>query len=303
MKDMILVEKYRPQKFEEIVGLSPTLIQIIKEELPNLLLLGKPGVGKTTLGKVIIKELGLERDSLVLNASDERGIDTIREKVKNFAMTKSNNNKIKLVLLDEADYLTIEAQTTLRNMMETYSSNCRFILTANYKNKIIEPLQSRCIKVDFTNIKKEDILHRLKDICIAEGIVVDENTLKEVIELNYPDIRSMIQLIQKYKSNLNVEIVRKENSSIVSQILLALKNSKFIMARQIYLDNNLNEEETIVKLHDLILEDRSIPPEQKKDCILYMDDCQDKLSRSANKSITLEAMFIRIMRVLNVRPT
>ena len=189
----LLTEKYRPQTIEDMIGFKPTFA--IDEDMPHLLLHGSAGTGKTTLAKIIIKMLGA--DSLILNASSDRGIDIVRQKVIDFASTQSTTGAIKIVFLDEADHLTNDAQTALRNTMEKYCKNTRFIFTANYVSKIIDPLQSRCILVKFDNIPKDAILNRLEYICKNENVPYEIDALKQIIEYTGNDIRSAILNFKK----------------------------------------------------------------------------------------------------------
>lgn len=196
----IWVEKYRPQVLDDII-LSDRTREIIRgfsEEIPNLLFVGTPGTGKTTLARIIVNDI-LKCNYLYINASDESGIDTIRNKVVSFAQTKSFDGKVKVVILDECDGLTSQAQAALRNTMESFAKYTRFILTANYKHKIIPALQSRC---QFLDIKPviEDTVKRCYSILQQEGIQVDTDQKRKFVELiktNFPDFRKCINEIQK----------------------------------------------------------------------------------------------------------
>lgn len=195
------VEKYRPSSLEELVLDKKNKIFMNSyvrnfESAPHLLLVSKsPGTGKTSLVYVIGKVLDLE--VLRLNASDERGIQTIREKVKKFIMTVSLTGKKKLCFLDEADYLTDEAQTSLRAMMEEYTYNAKFILACNYLHKIIEPIVSRCVVLDFSFPPKEQIEKYLLKILEQEKVKYKNEVLQQIIERFYPSIRDMVQELQR----------------------------------------------------------------------------------------------------------
>jgi len=240
MKDKILVEKYRPKNLNEFVSLPEGMENMINENISHLLLTGSPGTGKTSLALIIIKKLQAEH--LILNGSDERGIETIRQKVKTFAMTKSVNNNIKIIFLDEADHLTKDAQTSLRNIFETYSSNCRFILSGNYSNRFIPALKSRCIEIVFKQPNKEKLNERLDEICKEEDIHISGDLTRKLIDKFYPDIRKMINTLQEL-SNLKRTITSvdiKKEEMFVEQIFARLKQKKIVEARQILLDNNVD---------------------------------------------------------------
>ncbi len=177
--DKIWVEKYRPAKLDDLILDEGSLrvVSQFKDEIPNLLFVGSPGTGKTTLARIIVNDI-LGCNFLYINASDESGIDTIRHNITNFAQTKSFDGGVKVVVLDEADGLTSQAQAALRNTMETYAKYCRFILTANYKHKIIPALQSRCQSIDLKPEIKQ-AAKRCFNILKEEGVSVsDEQKVK-----------------------------------------------------------------------------------------------------------------------------
>lgn len=198
--DNIWVEKYRPQKLDDMILNTEvrTFIEGAKSkgEIPNLLLISTPGRGKTTLAKVIAKDV-LECQYLYLNASDENGIDAIRERVQRFAETKTLFAKHKIVILDEADFITAAAQAALRNVMETYAEHCRFILTGNNLAKIVPAIQSRCIRLDVTP-SLEDVVKLSAKILQQEGVeVTDKAAFVRFVKSRYPDVRRVIYALQK----------------------------------------------------------------------------------------------------------
>ncbi len=215
----IWTEKYRPKKVSEMVGeFKEKITKYLDkpDELPHFLLYSKsPGTGKTSLSKAIINELGC--DALIINSSDDRKIDTIRDKVKGFSMTKSSKeNKRRCVFLDEADGMLKIPQDALRNLMETYASNVFFILTANNINKIIEPLQSRCVAIPFAYPKKEEIAHYLVMICESEKMEYTAEGINEVVEKNYPSIRNCVLTLQDMNTQ-ELKVI-PENVKPVNQI-------------------------------------------------------------------------------------
>jgi replication factor C small subunit len=202
MFDSLWIEKYRPKKLSDVV-LPDTIKQKMEEyrsqqEIPHLLFVSPPGQGKTSLAKIIVTEL-LDCVYLYINASDENGIDTIRTKIMGFATTKSIDGKLKVVILDEADGLTQQAQQALRNCMEEYSNNVRFIITANYRYKVIPAIQSRCQDYDITP-SIDGAIKKVVEILIAEKVTVDGEQKVKLINLIrnvYPDIRRIISLVSK----------------------------------------------------------------------------------------------------------
>jgi DNA polymerase III delta prime subunit len=198
--DKIWPEKYRPQTLDDLIisDRNKEILSGFKEEIPNLLFTGSPGTGKTSLAKILVNDV-LKCNFLYINASDESGIDTIRHKVTNFSQTKSFDGKVKVVILDECDGLTTQAQGALRNTMESFAKYTRFIITANYKHKIIPPLQSRC---QFIDIKPtiEGAVKRCYNILIKENIKIEDAQKKKFVELikaNFPDLRKCINEVQK----------------------------------------------------------------------------------------------------------
>ncbi len=197
LKNYIWYEKYRPHSLKEMVLAQRDVFETYLEEkdIPHLLFHGPPGSGKTTLALILIERLKAQK--LILNASSEdRGIATIKGTVKQFAMSKSLGGKIKIIFLDEADALTPDAQKALRNTMETYSNNCRFILTANYLDKIIEPIRSRCTSFAFTKYPKKKLLRLLMGILDKEKVTYDLEDVEVLVTRLYPDIRTIINNLQ-----------------------------------------------------------------------------------------------------------
>ncbi len=220
----IWTEKYRPLKFEEVVGQqeivkrTKSLVQAMN--IPHLLFAGPSGIGKSTLALIIVRELFEDKwkeNYLELNASDERGIDVVRQKVKDFARTKALGKvPFKVIFLDEADALTKEAQQALRRTMENYTNTCRFIMSCNYSSKIIDPIQSRCVIFRFKLLEKKDVTQVIKKIAEKEKLQVTDDAVNSLYEISEGDCRRAINLLQATASvslNINAEMVNMIASS------------------------------------------------------------------------------------------
>jgi replication factor C small subunit len=226
----LFVEKYRPKTLIDIV-LTTEERQYFeslksKEEIPNLLFAGNPGTGKTTLSKIIATDI-LDCQYLYINASDENGIDTIRSKVIGFASTKSLDGKLKIVLFDECDALTLDSQKALRNVIEEYSHNTRFIFTCNYLFKIIPALQSRCQIFNLTP-PLDGVLNRVVAILKHEGITVPDTEKPKLVELvrsGYPDLRRIINDIQKFSYTGTLVIKVNQTNTIAKKIIAKITNN------------------------------------------------------------------------------
>ena len=238
--DKIWVEKYRPAKLDDLIldDKSLRVVSQFKDEIPNLLFVGSPGTGKTTLARIIVNDI-LGCNYLYINASDESGIDTIRHNITNFAQTKSFDGGIKVVVLDEADGLTSQAQAALRNTMETYAKYCRFILTANYKHKIIPALQSRCQSLDLKPVV-EQAAKRCFNILKQENVKVSDEQKKKFVRLVkrlFPDLRKTINEIQK--SVIDGELCIDSNGSdseLLSSVFEGIKKDS-LKVRKYLIEN------------------------------------------------------------------
>ena len=224
----LFVEKYRPKTLADIVLTNEERLYFeslkLKEEIPNLLFAGNPGTGKTTLSKIIANDI-LDCQYLYINASDENGIDTIRSKVIGFASTKSLDGKLKLVLFDECDALTLDSQKALRNVIEEYSENTRFIFTCNYLFKIIPALQSRCQIFNLTP-PLDGVLNRVVSILKNEGITVPDTEKQRLVELvrsGYPDLRRIINDIQKFSFTGTLVIKDNQAKGIANKVVEKIK--------------------------------------------------------------------------------
>ena len=239
-------EKYRPTSLADYVGnevLKEKVKQYINEnDIPHLLLYGGAGTGKTTLAKLITKSI--KCDVLYINASDDNGIDTIRVKIKNFASTIGFNG-LKVIILDEADYLTAAGQAGLRNTMETYSMNTRFILTCNYYERITEPIQSRCQSYAIHPPTKKDVAANLVKILQKENVKFDKESVVLLVNSHYPDIRAIINTAQRGVINAELKLAKEDvlQGDIKSKLIDMLKNTNkkqaFTDIRQLVADNSL----------------------------------------------------------------
>lgn len=301
-ENTLFVEKYRPQTLETFVG-SDTIKnsiqnQLDKNDIQNMLFYGAAGSGKTTLAKLIVKNLDCA--SLVLNASDERGIETIRDKVTSFASAASFQ-PLKVVVLDEADFLTIQAQASLRNVIEKFSRSTRFILTCNYVERIIDPLQSRCQTFKVVPPSKLEIAKHLKyNVLDVEGISFEPKDLKTIINKYYPDLRKTLNTIQ---SSTVDNILKLDTSVLVesqyqNKVIELLKSPKttFRQIRQVIADSNANEFSDLYRtLYDDITEYAN---GREGEIILYIEEYMYHSSFVIDKEICVMACLNKILNTV-----
>jgi len=248
----LLVEKYRSKVLDEYVGnenIKKTIQQYLNQnDIQNLIFYGPAGTGKTTLAKLIVNNLNC--DYLYINASDERGIDTIREKVSGFASTASFK-PLKVVILDEADFLTIQAQASLRNVIETFSRTTRFIMTCNYVERIIDPLQSRCQVLKIIPPSKKEVAVHLAGIMAIEGTTYDLEDVKTIVNQYYPDLRKCLNTIQLSTQDQKLVIDKSVlvSSNYMTLLLKELSNAKpkWREIRQIIANANVSDFEELYR--------------------------------------------------------
>jgi len=248
----LLVEKYRSSKLDEYVGnenIKKTISQYLDQnDIQNLIFYGPAGTGKTTLAKLIVQNLDCSH--LYINASDERGIDTIRDKVSSFASAASFS-PLKVVILDEADFLTIQAQASLRNVIETYSRTTRFIMTCNFVERIIDPLQSRCQVLKIIPPSKKEVAVHLAKVMATEAISYDVEDIKVIVNQYYPDLRKCLNTIQLSTQDQKLSIDKSVlvSSNYMTQVLKELSNAKpnWRNIRQIIANANVNDFEELYR--------------------------------------------------------
>lgn len=304
----LFVEKYRPQTLEEYIGsesVKKAFDRYIKsEDVPHLLLHGHAGSGKTTLAKIVVNAIAKD-NYLYINASDENSIDTVRDKIKQFASSVGFGG-LKVIILDEADYLTPNAQAALRNVIETYSKTTRFILTCNYVEKIIDPIQSRCEPFNITPPSKKEILVHLIKLLDDEGVTYDKKDLAAIITSNYPDIRRVINATQRSVSDGKIVLDEQTlvENSYLNTIIEVLKSSKdkkakFTEIRQVLVDNYVKDYVPIFRhLYDHVEEySRGVV----SNIILIIAEAQYKDAMVVDHEINAMAMFIQIISEIEKR--
>jgi replication factor C small subunit len=305
----IWTEKYRPSKFEEVFG-QDEIIKRVKNltnslNLPHLLFAGPAGTGKSTLAIIVAKELFKEywrENYLELNASDARGIDVIRQEVKNFARTKSLGSvPFKIIFLDEADALTKEAQQALRRTMENFTSTCRFILSCNFSSKIIDPIQSRCVVFRFKLLEKKDIEKVMKKIAEKEGITLDEKAYETIYEGSEGDCRRAINLIQASASIspiITEEIINILLSSAkpkdVKVVLDYALSGDFVKSKEKLLDIMLKESVSgtdIIKSIQKEIWNLDVDPELKVKLTEKTGEVEFRLVEGSDEFVQLESLL------------
>ena len=305
MQEYLWVEKYRPSKIDECIlpkNLKETFKQFVQSgELPNFLFCGTAGVGKTTVAKALCNEVGAEY--LLINGSEESGIDVLRTKIKSFASTVSLTDSKKVVILDEADYLNPNStQPALRAFIEEFSNNCRFIFTCNYKNRIIEPLHSRCAVIDFKieNNEKQEIaasfFKRTMNILIKENIVADQKVVAELVTKHFPDWRRVLNELQRYSVSGKIDsgILLNVTEESFKQLITNLRDKNFTEVRKWVAKNGDSDTINIFRqLYDTAsanMEAASIPQ-----LVLILADYQYKAAFVADHELNLMAALTEIM--------
>jgi len=303
--DFLWVEKYRPQTIEDVI-LPERLkkpFELIAESanLPNMLFTGSAGTGKTTVAKALCKQLNL--DYIIINASEEGNIDTLRTKIKQFASSVSLQGGYKVVILDEADYLNAQStQPALRGFIEEFSKNCRFILTCNFKNRIIEPLHSRCSVYEFNSNKKELVtlaeffMKRLINILNKEQVKYDDKSLVNLIMKHAPDWRRIINELQKlsYSGTFSFSDNIDASGDVYSDLFLNLKNKDFKKMRS-WVVNNIDVDAVAIfrGIYDRMAD--NVSPQSVPQLVLILADYQYKNAFVADHELNVVACLTEIM--------
>ena len=313
MSDFIWVEKYRPKSIKECIlpeATKKTFREFLNRgEIPNMLLAGPPGIGKTTVAKALCNELGV--DCYVINGSDEgRFLDTVRNNAKNFASTVSLSStaKHKVIIIDEADNTSNDVQLCLRAFIEEFASNCRFIFTCNYKNKILEPLHSRCAVIDFGIKGKErqeiaaQFFKRIQEILAAESVEYDNKVLVELINKHFPDWRRVLNECQRYSvsGKIDAGILATFSDVAVNDLIKNLKEKNFPEVRK-WVVSNLDNDTTVLlrSIYDALyssLENNSIPA-----AVLVLAKYQYQGAFVADQEINMLACLTELMVECNFK--
>jgi len=305
-ENFLWVEKYRPKTIEECVlpmSLKSTFSDMVaKGEPQNLLLSGSAGIGKTTVAKALCNEMGC--DWIIINCSEEGNIDTLRTKIRQFASTVSLSGDVrKVVILDEFDYSNANSiQPALRGAIEEFANNCRFILTCNYKSRIIEPIHSRCTCIDFVlpNSEKPNIAAKIMERCSfilnQEDIQFDKKVLGQLIMKHFPDMRRILNELQRYSvsGSIDVGILSSISELEIKNLMIAMRNKDFVSVRRwAALNAEGSPQEVYRKIYDTLtdfLENQSIP-----EAILIIAESQYRSAFVADQEINLVACLVQLM--------
>jgi DNA polymerase III delta prime subunit len=304
MEHILWTERYRPQTVSECIlpeRLKRPFEEYVKSEtIPHLLLSGGAGVGKTTIAKAMCNEINA--DYIIINGSDESGIDVFRTKIKNFASTISFTGGRKVIIIDEADYLNPNStQPALRNAMEEFAENCSFIFTCNFKNRIIDPLHSRCSVVDFTLRNEEKVqmaglfFKRITNILNQENVEFDSKVIAEVVKKHFPDFRRTINELQRYSKfgKIDTGILSQVGDVSIQEIIKYIKDKDFGSIRKWVAMNDVDPTTLFRKIYDNLYE--ILQPQSIPQAVIILADYQYKQAFVADAEINLVACLTELM--------
>jgi DNA polymerase III delta prime subunit len=304
MEHLLWTEKYRPQTVEDCILPErlkvPFQEYVNQKQIPNLLLAGGAGVGKTTIAKAMCNEIGA--DYMIINGSDESGIDVFRGKIKNFASSMSFGGGRKVIIIDEADYLNPNStQPALRNAIEEFASNCSFIFTCNFKNRIIDPLHSRCAVIEFglKNGEKQKMagafFKRIQSILETEKVEYDDKVIAELVKKHFPDFRRVINELQRYSQlgKIDVGILSQIGDVSITQIVKHMKDKDFASVRKWAATTDIDSTTFFRKLYDNLYD--IMKPSSIPQIVIILADYQYKQAFVADQEINLVACLTQIM--------
>ena len=303
IKHSLWVEKYRPTTLDTYIGnehlKSKVKVYLESGDLPHLLLFGKAGTGKTTLAKLLVNNINC--DYLYINASDENSVDVVREKVKNFASTMGFQD-MKVIILDECDYITPNAQAALRNLMETFSKHCRFILTCNFVERIIDPIQSRCQSFQIIPPDRKQVAVHMSNILQSENVTSDNKDIVTLVNGGYPDIRRVINSAQRQVVDNKLvidEAMITQNDyklSLLEILKTQDKKNSFKNIRQLIADSKVTDFSDLFRLLFDTIDDWGRG--HIAECILLLSQYQQSDAVVVDKEINVMAMFTEIIGVI-----
>jgi DNA polymerase III delta prime subunit len=304
MEHLLWTEKYRPQTIEECILperlKKPFQEYVNQKNIPNLLLSGGAGVGKTTVAKAMCNEIGC--DFMVINGSDESGIDTFRTKIKNYASSISLSGGRKVIIIDEADYLNPNStQPALRNAIEEFAGNCSFIFTCNYKNRIIEPLHSRCAVIDFAlkNGEKAKMasafFKRIQSVLQSESVESDDSVIAELVKKHFPDFRRVLNELQRYSQfgKIDTGILSQIADVSINEIVKNIKEKDFGSIRKWVASNEIDSTTLYRKIYDALYD--TLKPQSIPQAVLILADYQYKAAFVADAEINTVACLTELM--------
>ena len=303
LEHLLFTEKYRPKTIAECILpdrlKTPFQEYVNQNNIPNLLLSGGAGVGKTTVAKAMCEEIGC--DYMIINGSDENGVDVVRYKITNYASSMSLSGGRKVIIIDEADYLSPNAQAAFRNAIEEFASNCSFIFTCNYKNKLIDPLHSRCAVVEF-NLKSTEktqmagqFFKRIQSILQSEEIYYDDKVIVELIKKHFPDFRRIINEIQRYSQfgKIDSGILSHIVEVSIGDIIKYIKDKDFGAIRKWVASNDIDATTFFRKLYDNLYD--VLKPQSIPQAVLILADYQYKAAFVSDQEINTVACLTELM--------